>query len=71
MREKIEQLAKIEYMISQIETKIKVQKEYFGKDSGMFFDKQYHEGKLMFFQAVKLRLRNYLKSKTNQLFNSI
>jgi hypothetical protein len=55
----IEKLAAINYMISQVETKIKVKLTYFGKD-GLFFTKNEIESELKQLQKVRVRLINYL-----------
>jgi hypothetical protein len=57
-QKKIQKLEAINYMLSQVETKIQVKLTYFGKD-GLFFSKNEVESELKQLQKVRQRIINY------------
>jgi hypothetical protein len=62
----INKLDAINYMLSQVETKIQVKLTYFGKD-GLFFSKNEVECELKQLQKVRQRIINYFINTTKQL----
>jgi hypothetical protein len=62
----INKLDAINYMLSQVETKIQVKLGYFGTD-GLFFTKNQIEAELKQLQKVRQRIINYFISTTKQL----